>query len=324
MTVTDAELEQLEKQIDQKKAEETAPVNTQVTPEPPQPVQEQTSPVDPVETPPEQKENNGEGFDPAAYVKAKGWKTPEDAARSLRELEKKFHESNQKKEVPQIPQIPQGYQPTGYQQPPQAYQPTPPMQPYGYPQQAYQPPANPWGPAPRITEEQVAASYGMSIEDFRRVATLARDLSEAQMRQFETSMQRKMEETNRQNERANDMTQVFADPAFHSPDVQAEIHEILSKNPELMNERKTYSIALNQALQNLGRRNLTGGNRAALNQVVQTTPPEMGGSRGAGGSLPGKRGLSSLPSLKELEGKSADEIEKILKASGLNRTHMDY
>lgn len=308
MSVTDTELDQLEKQINQQKAEEKQPVPTAEVVEPPQPEQEQRPPETSVETPPEQTEQP-QGFDPRDYVQKKGWKTPEDAARSFRELEKKFHDNNQKKETAPPPMPQSGY---GYQQPP--------MQPYGYPPQAYQPQQNPWNPQPRITEEQVAGSYNMTVEDFRRVAALARDLSEAQMRQLQGEMQKKWEESVRQNERGTDMTNVFADPVFHSPDVQAEMHEILSKTPELMNERKPYSQALNQALVNLGRRTLTGGNRQA---VVQTTPPEMGGSKGAGGSLPGKRGLGSMISNKEAEGKSPEELEKILKSAGAFKTHMD-
>lgn len=295
MSVTDEELKRMEQEINQTKAEEPVKVET---PEPPQPTQEQKPPVEPVETPPEQKPE----FDPKAYVEKKGWKTPEDAAQSFRELEKKFHENNQKKAEPQAP----------------AYQ--PPMQPYGYQPQAYQPPVNPYGGQPRITEDQVAASYGMTVEDFRKVAMLARDMSEANTRQLQMEMQKRWEETNRQAERSSDMANALSNPAFQSPEVRAEMHEILSKNPELMNERKTYSIALKEALANLGLRSITGGSRQVF---VPTTPPEMGGSKGAGGSLPGKRN-QGLPSLKELEVKSADEIEKTLKQLGLNRTHMDY
>ena len=315
MSVTDKELEQLEQEINQKKAEVKNPdLGVDVAPpEPSQPTQEQ-KPSEPIETQPEQEEkpiDQPSGFDPKAYVEKKGWKTPEDAARSFRELEKKFHESNQK------PKETNPYQAPQYQMPPQGYQPQPPAY---YPQAGYQPPINPWNTQPRITEEQVASSYGMSVDDFRRVASLARDLSEAQMRQLQAEMQNKWEESSRQSERSADMANVFADPAFHNPEVQEEMHEILSKKPELMNERKTYSLALNQALINVGRRNVTGGNRQVY---VPTTPPEMGGSKGAGGSLPGKRALAGLPSQKELESKTPEELEKILKKAGLFRSHMD-
>lgn len=299
MSATDAELQELEKKIAQQKAEEIpVPVPT---PEPPQPNQEQIPPVEaPVTTPPEQTEAKTEGFDPADYVKKKGWKTAEDAAQSFRELEKKFHEGNQKpKEVPQYGQ--------------------PPMAPNSYPPGAYQPPVNPWGPQPQISEEQVAASYGWHVDDFRKMLPLLRDMTQAQLRQVREENQKRWEDMNRQAERSTDMTNVFAHPAFGNTDVRAEMHEILTKNPELMKESKPYSTALKEALANLGLRSIAGGNRPG--PTVQTTPPEMAGSKGAGGSLPGKR--LSMPSMKELEGKTPEEMEKILKSAGIHRTHMD-
>lgn len=313
MTTTDAELEKLEQEINQKKAEEKPVPEPEKVPEPPQPTQE-VKPVETQEVTQLEQEVKPEGFDPSDYVKKKGWKTPEDAAQSFRELEKRFHENNQKKadayQPPQQPYAPQGWP----QQPP------PP--PYGYPQQSYQPPQNPYAPRPRFTEEQAAASYGMTVEDFRRVMALSNDLTEVKTRQLEEAMQKRWEEMNRQSERSQDMTNVFSHPAFSNPDVRAEMHDILSKNQELLNERKPYSAALNQALVNFGMRTITGGNHRSSN-YVPTTPPEMAGSKGAGGSLPGKRGLGSLPSVKEAEGKSPEEIEKILKSAGAFKSHMD-
>lgn len=305
MSVTDTELNELEKQINQNKAEET-PASA-IKPEPPQPEQEQKTPETPVESPPEQEVKDEKALDAKSFVEKKGWKTAEDAAKSYRELERAYHDNNQKKaeQQPMPAPAPQSW--------PQA-----PMQNYGYQPQAYQPPVNPY--APRITEEQVAASYGMSVEDFRRVAMLARDLSEAQTRQLEVNMQKKWEETNRQAEKSSDMASILSSPALQNSDVREEMHEVFTKNPELWNERKPYSAALKEALANLGLRSVTGGNRQA---TVQTTPPEMGGSKGAGGSLPGKRGLGAMPSVEEMKDKSLEEIEKTLRSNRVFRTHMD-
>ena len=126
----------------------------------------------------------------------------------------------------------------------------------------------------------------------------------------------------RQNEKTADMTAVMSDPAFHNPAVQYEMHELFDKNPSLWNERKPWSAALDKALSNIGRRN-TSGAKSASGMALPTDPPKTAGSVHGGGSLPGKRGLQGLPPMSELEGKSPEELEKLLKSVNAVKTYRD-
>lgn len=317
MTDTDKELAELEKQINEKKEEEAKapePVKEEKEPEPqPEPKSEE----------PQDQEPSGEtGFNATEWVKKKGWKSPEDAAKSLRELEKAMHEKNQ--ELKRLKD--QGYQPpqNGYNPPPNpysgyqapAYQPyQPPMYP---PQGSYVPPANPY--ASRPNEETIAASYGLSVEDFRKVLAVSRDISEVQTRQIAQDYQRWKEEQENKNEKNTDMTSVLSDPAFHHPDVQYEMHEILSKNPSVWNERRPYTTALKEALVSIGRKNMTRGNSQS-DVSFPNTPPQMAGSGSRGSQV--SRRLGAMPTQQELEKKSPEELEKMLKGMNAVRTYAD-
>lgn len=236
---------------------------------------------------------------------------------------------------------PNGYAPpprpaTGY---PDGYAPPPPPAP-GYPNyndpNAYAPPPNPYNappapqptgpiqPMPDLTEPQyqrAAQAYGMRTEDFKRVYQLQKDMIDTSLENWRKENESWKNDWVSQNERNTDMTRVMSDPSFHIPDVQMEMHEILSKNPSLWNEKRPWSSALNHALINIGRRNITGGHRSP-SASYPTAPPDMaGGSRGSGS--PGMRRVSGLPSVKDMESKSPEEIEKALKSVGAFKTYDD-
>lgn len=316
----DKELAELEKQIEaenqrmaeEKQKVETPPVQPQAIAEAPAPVQE------PVQQDTSEEPGNP-AFDPKAWVEKKGWKSPEDAARSLHEMEKRFHEKNEEvrrlKEQQQYAPPPNPYAPPvpGFQP---AYIPPPqlPQAPYGY----QQPPA----PPSRLTPEQIAASYGMDVTDFERIAQLSRDMSEATVRRQAAEFQSWKEQIDRQNEKNADMTAVLGDPAFHDSAVQKEVHDLMEKNPQLFNERRPYSTALKEALALIGRRNTIRGATSYGSVSLPTDPPKTAGSGSANGATNGRRSNVTLTpdAFKNL---SLEEQEKVLKSQNAFKTYAD-
>jgi hypothetical protein len=319
MSVTDKELDELEKQIEAK-AEEA--------PKAPEPVAE-TPPEPTPEPPPAAAASEPPGSDPAQvdlaeWVKKKGFKSQDDVARSLRELEQAYHRKNNEELARPKEQQPP-FQP-GWPTPPAAYQPpqgyyAPPQPQYAPPQNPYAPPVNPYAPQPRITKAQVAASYNMTEEDFDRVMAVARDIASVQTQQVQADMQAWRAKTERDSEKANDLQNVMTDPAFHNPDVQFEMHDILEKNKDMWTDRRPYTSALNQALTNIARKTLGGGTRPS-GSTLPTEPPKSGGH--AGGGLPGKRGLGGLPSLEEQQRMKPEELEKLLRSMNAVKNYGDY
>lgn len=341
MSVTDKELDDLEKEITAKKAAEPAPPpETPAEPsappsaEPPPAAAAAPTAPEPPPTPPSEPPP----FDAAEWVKKKGWTKPEDVAKSMRELENAYHKSQEenarlKREQqqppfqpgwPQPPSAPWAGYPPAYQQSapwagyPPYQQPAPPQ--YAPPANPYAPPA-PWNtPAQRPNEEQIAAAYGIDPNDFRRVVPLINDIAAVQAKQLAQEINAWRERTERENEKASDLQNVMTDPAFHRPEVQFEMHDLFEKNKNLWNERRPYSTALEKALTSIARKSM-GGAYSPSGSTLPTEPPKNGGH--AGGGLPGKRGLGSLPTPEEQRRMSADDLEKLLRNMNAVRTYED-
>lgn len=290
----DKELAELEQKIAETKAEVKEKEPEVITPEPSAPpAQEATPPV--TEKP----------FDEKQWVEKKGWKTPEDAARSMRALEQEMHRKNQ--ELAQL-KAQQSYQP-----PENPYAGQPPYMPPPVP--AYAPPS--YGYQPRLTEEQVAASYQLPVEDFRRVFAIARDLTEVTKRQQQQEMNAWREQVTAEATKSSDMASVVSDPAFHNPVVQAEMHEFLSKNPAVMSNPRYMSMALKESLANLGRKNAMGGSPAP--STLPTEPPKGFGTSGT--SFSGKRSTGFTTD--EANKMTPEQLEKKLKGMGAFKTYED-
>jgi hypothetical protein len=167
----------------------------------------------------------------------------------------------------------------------------------------------------------VAASYDMTVSDFRRVLAVAKDIAAVQAQQVQADMHAWRAKTERESEKANDLQNVMTDPAFHNPDVQFEMHDILEKNKDMWTDRRPYTSALNQALTNIARKTLGGGTRPS-GSTLPTEPPKSGGH--AGGGLPGKRGIGGMPSIADMQNKSPDEIEKLLRSMNAVKNYGDY
>lgn len=305
------ELEKMEQEINAK-AEEIKAEQAKTVEEPAAPPIEEPTPVaaaPAVETP------VTPGIETTEYGKKKGFKSAEEAAESMRQLERAFHEKaaelKRLQEAQQPPMPPQGYMP------PQ--NPYAPPAPQYYPPQGYAPPQNPYAPAPRMTEEQLAASYGATPEAFRAILGIAQDVAENKTRQTMSEFQRWKQDVEMKNAKSDDMTQILADPAFHNPEVRAEIHEIFSKKPELFNEPRPYSTAMTQALANIGRKTTT---RGATNGAPSfpSEPPKQAGS---GNGYSGRKQPGAMPSEAEQRNMTPEQLEKALASMGAVKTYAD-
>ncbi len=317
-SVTEKELVDLEKQIEEKKKE----------PEP-QPEPSVEAAKEPEVTPPgPEPEKAPESSEPnkndAELYKKKGWKTPEDAIRSYSELEKEFHKKNeelsrmkerQPYEQPVYTPPVNPYAPPVYQQPPQpAYMPPPVYTPP--PSYGYQPPSLSTPPMGSQAEAEIAASYQMTVEDFRKLFPMINDMTEVKNRKVQGEFSRWRDELTRETEKNADKTNVLGDPSFYNSDVQNEMHEFFSKNPQVFNERKPYSIALNQALVNIGRKNTTRGPQASPTSLP-TEPPKTAGSANG---FQGRKG--SMPA-EDFRKMSLEDQEKALKGMKAFKTYED-
>lgn len=304
----DKELAELEQKIESASEAQAKPIESQTEPVQPENVEE---PVQKEAGTSVNQDESSKEFDATEWVKKKGWKTPEDAAKSLRSLEQEFHKKNQ--ELNQL-KAQQNYTP-----PENPY--TPPA-PYGYPPPpppAYQPPASEPSYAQRINEEQIAASYNLSVDDFRKVVAVSRDIAEAQTRRYQQEINAWREQMTRETEKSSDMASLVADPAFHNPEVQIEMNQILSKNPALFTQARPYSNALREALANIGRRKTMGGSNIESPSFPNQPPKPAGSSSGFSG-----RKNSAMPSQQDFEKMTPENQEKILKSLNAFKTYDDY
>lgn len=308
-TVTDKELAELESKISEEKAKEgqagPAPQPEPTAP-PPEPVQQEATP------------SESQGEDVPELAKKKGWKSAEDALKSYENMEREFHKKNQ--ELSQLKNQQQGYTPPAnpyYQGPPPSYAPPAPV--YAPPPYIPPPQMPPTSYEQRMTEEQVAASYNLSVEDFRKVFPMIRDSIEAATRRQQAEMQQWREELVMRTEKSADMTEVAGDPAFHNPDVQEEIREIFSKNPTLFTQRRPYSTALKEALANIGRKNAMRGVSAQTSNVPTDPPKAVGNSSS---SFSGRRN-GGMPTVQEASKMTPEDLEKHLKGIRAFKTYED-
>lgn len=298
MSEIDKELAELEKKIQEQNNSKPQPDPQKEEVATPPEVEAVAEPVRPETQAPVTQEEVTE------LEKKKGWKSKDDAIASYQNLEKKFHEQaqeisrlrNQQPEYPAVPPY------------------MPPVAPQGY-----MPPPNPYvRQDQRAMEENMAASYGVTVDDFRKIVAIQRDIASAMNRQQAQEFNQRLEAISLQNEKTSDMAEVSSDPAFQNPDVQTEMHEILSKNPTLFGQRKPYSSALNQALANIGRKNAMRGNSGS--SALPTEPPRAPSGNGSSFS---SRKVGGIPDSRMLNNMKPEDLEKMLKGLGAFKTYED-
>ncbi len=231
-----------------------------------------------------------------AWWEKKGFKSTEDLANSYRELEReqsrRYQEEARARQSGQngTPQV----QPPAY---PPYYPPAPvqPMPTYGYPpvQAPYAPvPYAPTAPDP----EQLAKKYGMTPEDFERVAALANDMADAKvdqrLRAVMPTLVNDVRNVQRETVRNRELVNLMSDPAFKNPQVQYEMHRVLTEDPSIFQRNTSPErYAFDEALKRLGRAQFGGSNSAPTvpaadtpqGSVPSSRPPTTAGGNGNGG-----------------------------------------
>lgn len=234
------------------------------------------------------------------WMKKKGFKSVEDMARSLRELERELTRSRQEKhkEAPVPPPV--------YQYPPQ------------YPMQ----------PAP--SEEDIARRYNLDPDDLRRVGPLIADMTDAKVERKIAStvmpLHTEVKALQRELARERDFQTVREDPLFKNPRVQHEMHQILEQNPSILEiEPAPWRYAFNEALRSLGRRIVEGSIEPEDTPAVSgtapypTTPPKTAG--GGGQVVAGGPGIAPPNPLdpQKFSRMPAEDMKKVLEQMGARK-----
>lgn len=232
------------------------PVESQVTSEPEQVV-------------PAPGEPDKAGDDVDEWMKVKGFKSIQDMARSLRNLERKLH-SREKTKANEVP----------------AY--VPPVAP---PPPTYQRPMQP----PNSGLNEIADLYQIPAEDIKRIAPLINDLADFQMRQRMQPLVSELTELKKVYQKDSEFKRLESDPLFQDREVLKEMHELAEADPSIL-ERPDYpKVLFDESLKRIGRRFVEGsktGEYAPGDQRLGITrrPPPAGR-----GSVGGPKGIPVRP-----------------------------
>lgn len=246
------------------------------TPAPQQPEQVPPTPAtNPNPEPPATKSAVTGNKEIDEWLGKKGFKTNEDVAISLRELEREFHQNKRNERPPEVPPVAPAAPPVP--QPP-AWNVAPPPAP---------------APQPAATLEQMAARYGMTVEDFERVVAVVNDMTEGKVqrhiRDAVTPLARNVQDVSHQVSRQQEIVTLMSDPIFKNPQVQFHMHRVLEENPRIFDSYpQPYRYAFNQAMLRIARTNLEGqGPRGTPEPSLVATPtgrpPTVAGGNGGGG-----------------------------------------
>lgn len=268
------------------KAAEKTPVVPPAVPQAPAQVPAAASVVPPAITP-EQKSVVTGNAELDEWLAKKGPMTIENLASSYREAEREMHRKAQEARG------------TSGQPPatPPVAPPAPSFPPY-YPPVADsnwgRPPAiPPPQPPPQVNVEALAKQYGLSPEDFERVAPLVNDMARSVV---DSTLQRvlpplytQVQGVNREVGRQKELVDLMSDPAFKNPQVQFEMDRVFKEEPNTFAaQAQPIRYAYEKALTRIARANLGGSSGApapiAPGVVPPTSrPPATAGGNGNGG-----------------------------------------
>lgn len=218
------------------------------------------------------------------WLEKKGPMTLENLASSYRESEREMYrtmeEARKKEGQPVTP--PPVVPPTNF---PPFYPQFPPTVPPVHAQAPVQPPQN---------VEALAEQYGLSPDDFKKVAPLANDMArsvvEAELRRVLPPLYQQVNGANREIGRQREVVDLMSDPVFKNPQVQFEIDRILKEEPNtFVAQAQPIRYAYEKALTRIARQNLGGstGQPASIkgSEVVPPSnrPPSTAGGNGNGG-----------------------------------------
>lgn len=238
--------------------------------------------VPPIEAP---KKNGATGnAEVDEWWEKKGFKSAEDLAQSYRELEREMHrKANEARTIPQgqaqvtpvmappMPNYPPYYSAPQYQQPPM-----------------YQPPIQ-----PQMNVEQLAKQYGLSPEDFEKVAPLVNDMArsvvDSTLQRVLPPIMNQVQGVNREVGRQKELVDLMSDPVFKTPQVQFEMDRIFKEEPNaFIAQTQPIRYAYDKALTRIARANLGGstGQPALIEPGIvpsNSRPPATAGGNGNGG-----------------------------------------
>lgn len=249
---------------------------------PPAPAQVTPPVVPPVVPEPESRQGVVTGKPEVdEWLSKKGFKTTEDIANSLREMERELHRraAEAKANAPVV------------QAPPA---PLPMYPPYTTAPMYAPPPPAPYAPTQPVDVERLAARYGLSVDDFEKIAAIANDLAESKieskMRFALPPLVNQVQSLNKETSRNREMVDLMSDPTFRNPQVQYEMHRVLEEQPALFDTASPYRTAYQQALSRIGRASI--GNPVPVAPVpaagapAAKPPTTAGGNGGGGGGVP--------------------------------------
>lgn len=219
------------------------------------------------------------------WLVKKGPMTLENLASSYRESEREMYRKMEEARKGQATQP--------VQTPPQAPAPMnyPPFQYATPPAPSYIPTPQAQTQAPNV--EAMAKQYGLSPEDFERVAPLANDMArsvvEQELRRVLPPLYNQVQGVNREVGRQKELVDLMSDPVFKAPQVQFEMDRIFKEEPNtFVAQIQPIRYAYEKALTRIARANL-GGNNSLTTSTSQEgvsptqKPPATAGGNGAGG-----------------------------------------
>lgn len=216
------------------------------------------------------------------WLAKKGPMTLENLAQSYRESEREMHRKAQEARTPGQPPVtpPVTVPPVNYP-------------PFMYAPPAYVPPAYSPAPAqPNVSVEALAKQYGLSPEDFERVAPLVSDMArsvvDSTLSRVLPPIMNQVQGVNREVGRQKELVDLMSDPVFKVPQVQFEMDRIFKEEPNAFAaQAQPIRYAYEKALTRIARQNLGGstGATATAPGVVPSNsrPPATAGGNGNGG-----------------------------------------
>lgn len=216
------------------------------------------------------------------WLAKKGPMTVENLAKHYRESEREMYrqmdEARKAKAEPvtPVPQVPPATFPPYYQIPPPipSYVPATPIH-------------------PPMNTEALAKQYGLSPEDFEKVAPLANDMARSVVDQTLSRvlppLYQQVQGVGREVGRQKELVDLMSDPAFKNPQVQFEMDRVFKEEPNaFVAQAQPIRYAYEKALTRIAREQLGGSNakpfsNPAVEVPANSKPPATAGGNGSGG-----------------------------------------
>jgi hypothetical protein len=230
------------------------------------------------------------------WMQKKGFKSKEDMARSLRNLERELHRRGKVVQQEQIAPVPMA-------PPPQFY------------------PQNSPSTIPNAGLQQIADHYQMAPEDVQRVAPLAQDIADYMLRQRLGPLVEDFSRLKRDYQKEAEFKKLENDPIFQNREVLKEMHLLAEENPSILDQPDYPKVLFDESLKRIGRRfaesSTTPQNVHGLARLgIPSSPPPTGkGSSGEPKGVPLKPPSSSL-TINKFNKLSSAEMEQELRKKG--------